>query len=103
MNRAANEDLLSLCRSSTLENTLIIDHMDSTNGFSKIKYSLSHDTLKVRIFVSYRKKQKPYEIKYDNNIKFISTGKKTYEIDKIKICENVGSGERVLEDLRNLK
>jgi hypothetical protein len=61
------------------------------------------DTLKLNVFVAIGKEQKGHEIKYDDNIKFISTGKRTYEIDKIRICPNIKSGEEALDDLRDLK
>lgn len=96
--KEANEKHLTLCKAS--EHKLVVDYLDSTKGISYIKQSFKNDTLTLSVFVAVGKEQKGHEIKLDSNVKYISTGKMTYEIFNIGNCGNVKSGKEALDELK---
>ena len=92
--KEGNIKFITLCRVS--DNIIIVDYLDSSHGISNIKQTFNKDTLILSIYVSIGKEQKGNEIKYDTNIKFISIGKSTFEINKLSICGKIKSGKEAL-------
>jgi hypothetical protein len=70
------------------------------HGITGIENQVKGDTLQLKISVCFGESSNFFNIKLNDGITFISTGKMVYQIDKIEKCKQVYSGDAALKQLK---
>lgn len=96
-----NEDFVTVCKASS--DSVRLEYLDSVNGIESIEQQATQDTLTLTIKVSPIVRNEGKEIVLPKNTKHLRIGSKHYLINNIESCEEIRSGNDVLEHLKKMK
>jgi hypothetical protein len=98
-NRAANYDLIGVCRTG---DNLRIDYMDK-HSITKIDATASGDTIKLTITTRLGAMAKDEYVIVPKGFHYVTFGNTTKNIDELDTCAKVYGGKEALEHLKTFK